>query len=84
MTSSSRLISEGRDEDDTHRKMPRTSLALMLVKTPLASENMLATIVGNPGMASRQTWSNLTYGLCGSAQAHSTSWGLNFSIGKWG
>ena len=56
MTFFSYLISEGWGENNTFRKMLKKSLALTIVKKPLAFELMLAIAAGNPGLAIRQTW----------------------------
>lgn len=50
------LISEGRDEYNTVRKMLKTSLVLRTVEEPLALETMSALTVGSPGLAIRQIW----------------------------
>lgn len=81
MTFFSHLISEGRDEYSTYRKTLRTPLALMMVKRPLAFEIMLATIIGNPGVASRRPGFKthlLAVRFC------TTSRGLDISIGSMG
>lgn len=50
------LISEGRDEYNTVRKMLKPSLVLRTVEEPLALETMSALTVGSPGLAIRQIW----------------------------